>query len=107
MFFVSAPERVDERERRRRRRHREELRRDLEIQRAEEAKWGRSQSQPIMQIDSHLHFPDFSPSSFDPSPSAVDVVEQSVLVEEEFSWASNENGRSFAQVRNTLFGKNI
>jgi len=62
-------ERIDERERRRRRKDREQRRRDTEIQRVEEAKWGRTKSQPIAhQLDSQLHFP-----GFDSSPTGAPI----------------------------------
>lgn len=94
-------ERIDERARRRRRKDREERRRDLEIQRAEDAKWGRTKSQPIVRLDSQVHFPGFSPSSLEQdmpkmsedvfqaeSPSSLEYAEQ------------QSGGPSFAQVEN-------
>lgn len=97
IILAEFQDRVDEREKRRQRRDREEQRRDLEIQRAEEAKWGRSQRQPIMQMDSHVHFPDFSPSSFEASPFSAAESEHSIPVDDELCQTS-ANGKSFAQM---------
>ncbi len=101
-------DRIDERARRRRRKDREERRRELEIQRAEEAKWGRTKSQPIVRLDSQVHFPGFSPNSLEQpelpkmddhtsrsyeaaSSSSIEYIGQQLT--------SNGSGPSFAQVK--------
>lgn len=86
-------ERIEERERRRHRKDRDERRRDLEIQRAEEAKWGRNKLQPVMQLDSQIHFPEFSSNqeADPPLPSSTTCEAESLEV-------SQQHGPSFAQV---------
>ncbi|KAI9550684.1 hypothetical protein GHT06_006508 [Daphnia sinensis] len=90
-------ERVEDRARRRRRKDRDERRRDLEIQRAEDAKWGRTKNQPIVRIDSQVHFPGFSPSPQDvivpEADTFVDVSPSSIE-----SGAQHGAGPSFAQM---------
>ena len=95
-------DRVDDRERRRRRKEIEESRRSRDIQRAEDAKWGRTMNQPIVRLDSQVHFPGFSPTDNDPVLSFEDQASfsnQSSYTESEFLESKEENnGLSFAQV---------
>ncbi|XP_045023573.1 RING finger protein 10-like [Daphnia magna] len=88
-------ERVEERARRRRRKDREERRRELEIQRAEDAKWGRTKNQPIVRIDSQVHFPGFShsPQDVPEVDTIIDVSPSSIE-----SAAQHGAGPSFAQM---------
>ncbi|XP_046463369.1 RING finger protein 10-like [Daphnia pulex] len=92
-------ERVDERARRRRRKDREERRRELEIQRAEDAKWGRTKNQPIVRLDSQVHFPGFiSPNSLElpnigEEDTFVDISPASIE-----RGAQQSAGMSFAQM---------
>lgn len=98
MLFI---ERVEERARRRRRKDREERRRELEIQRAEDAKWGRTKDQPIVRIDSQVHFPGFShsPQDVPEVDTIIDVSPSSIE-----SAAQHGAGPSFAQVTFKEFG---
>jgi len=104
LFTVLFTERVDERARRRRRKDREERRRELEIQRAEDAKWGRTKNQPIVRLDSQVHFPGFISPSFLDLPNIgeedtfADVSPASIEREVQHS-----SGMSFAQVFVLLF----
>jgi hypothetical protein len=97
--LVLFKERVDERARRRRRKDREERRRELEIQRAEDAKWGRTKNQPIVRLDSQVHFPGFiSPNSLElpnigEDDTFVDISPASIE-----RGAQQSAGMSFAQV---------
>ena len=96
-LFILITDRVDERARRRRRKDREERRREIEIQRAEDAKWGRTKNQPIVRLDSKVHFPGFSPS-----PQDLPKVEEDAFVDMSPSsieqGAQHGAGPSFAQV---------
>lgn len=102
--MVLFKERVDERARRRRRKDREERRRELEIQRAEDAKWGRTKNQPIVRLDSQVHFPGFiSPNSLElpnigEEDTFVDISPASIE-----RGAQQSAGMSFAQVVFFLF----
>lgn len=96
-------DRIDDRERRRRRKHRDEQRRDLEIQRAEEAKWGRSKRKPIVHLDSPAHFPAFSPTTEWENPpfsfQADEPTSQEIPVHVDDGAGAQDSGPSFAQVR--------
>lgn len=96
--FIS--ERVEERARRRRRKDREERRREMEIQRVEDAKWGRTKSQPIVRLDSQVHFPGFSPNSLEPDfpKSVVDDVSNEASPSSFEYGGHHSGGPSFAQV---------
>ena len=96
---MSHLERIEERARRRRRKDREERRRELEIQRAEDARWGRTKSQPIVRLDSQIHFPGFSPSSLEPDLPKIadDVSYEAPSSSVEYS-GQQSGGPSFAQV---------
>ena len=97
-------DRIDDRERRRRRKLRDEERRDLQIQRAEDGKWGRSKNKAIVHLNSPTDFPAFSPpaewqdpSAFSmPGPDGLTLAEGSVL--ETHGTGANDPGPSFAQV---------
>lgn len=99
IYFYFILERIEERARRRRRKDREERRRDLEIQRAEDAKWGRTKSQPIVRLDSKVHFPGFSPSSNEPDFPKVAVDDSYEISPSSLEYNGQCNsGPSFAQV---------
>jgi len=97
-------DRIDDRERRRRRKLRDEERRDLQIQRAEDGKWGRSKNKAIVHLNSPTDFPAFSPpaewqdpSAFSmPGPDGLTLAEGSVL--ETHGTGANDPGPSFAQM---------
>jgi len=95
-------DRIDDRERRRRRKHRDEQRRDLEIQRAEEAKWGRSKRKPIVHLDSPAHFPAFSPTTEWENPpfsfQADEPTSQEIPVHVDDGAGAQDSGPSFAQM---------
>ena len=93
LYCAKIVERIEERERRRHRKDRDERRRDLEIQRAEEAKWGRNKHQPVMQLDSQIHFPEFSSNQ-----EADPPLPSSTTCEAESLDYSQQHGPSFAQV---------
>ena len=74
---------------------------DLEIQRAEDAKWGRTQSKPIVRLDSQLHFPQFSPPSvadWDPLVSTETDGDIEYSMQQEMKQEARNQGPSFAQV---------
>jgi len=95
-------DKIDDRARRRRRKHRDEQRRDVQIQRAEDAKWGRSKNKPIAYLDSPAHFPAFSPTSEWENPSfafqADEPPSEEIPIHEEHEVRSQESGPSFAQM---------
>lgn len=94
-------ERIIERQSRRRRKDREERRRDIEIQRAEEVKWGKSVKQPAVRLDSKVHFPGFSSPTSDgdpPLPSPREDDPELRPSPEIDDTPSGGDGPSFAQV---------
>lgn len=93
-WIFSLVDRIEDRERRRRKKDREERRRDLEIQRAEEAKWGRSKAQPLVRLDSQVHFPQFSPTSEHDPPLSMSPQSTTTELPE----CPDQHGPSFAQV---------